>query len=45
MKLVVIIPIYNEQETLPVLFDRLTVVCEGMSSIDWRFILLTTGAG
>ncbi|MBW2048565.1 MAG: glycosyltransferase family 2 protein [Deltaproteobacteria bacterium] len=44
MKLDIVIPIYNEEETLPFLHDRLVKVCEALPDTQWRVIYVNDGS-
>jgi len=44
MKLNIVIPIYNEQENLPILFDRLKRVCDTLSGVQWQVIYVNDGS-
>lgn len=42
--LLILIPIFNEQENLPMLFDRLTKACDSLPGIHWRVIFINDGS-
>lgn len=44
MQLDIVIPIYNEEETLPELCRRLVNVCTGLEDVLWRVILVNDGS-
>ncbi len=44
MKLDIVIPIYNEEENLQVLHDRLKHVCDGLEDVSWRVIYVNDGS-
>jgi len=44
MKLDIVIPIYNEQENLPQLYQRLRAVCDGLDHWEWRVIYVNDGS-
>ena len=44
-KVSVIIPFFNEQESLPALFDRLdAVICGAASDIEWEIMMVDDGS-
>ncbi len=43
-KISVIIPAYNESESLPLLYDRLLQVMEGMNGYDWEILVVNDGS-
>lgn len=44
-KVSVIIPFFNEQESLPALFDRLdAVICGAPADIDWEIMMVDDGS-
>ena len=42
--LAIVIPIYNEEAILPILFKRLRPVCESLEEVDWRVIFVNDGS-
>ncbi len=44
MKLDIVIPIYNEAENLPFLYERLVKACEILEDISWRVIYVNDGS-
>jgi glycosyltransferase involved in cell wall biosynthesis len=44
LKLDIVIPIYNEQETLEELYRRMTQVCGSLRDVDWRVIYVNDGS-
>ncbi len=44
MKLNVVIPIYNEQENLPELAERLKTVCQSLEGVQWQVIYVDDGS-
>ena len=44
MKIDVVIPIYNEQENLPVLNKRLKEACENLNDLTWQVIYVNDGS-
>jgi len=42
--LVLVIPVYNEQENLPELFRRVTAACNAVTGITWSAILVDDGS-
>ena len=44
MKLVIVIPIYNEEENLAELQRRLSEVCSGIESCDWQVLYVNDGS-
>lgn len=44
MKLDIVIPIYNEEENLPSLHDRLIKVCENLGDMAWQVIYVNDGS-
>ncbi len=44
MKLNIIIPIYNEEETLPVLYQRIKAVCDELDDIHWQVVYVNDGS-
>lgn len=44
MKLNIVIPIYNEEENLPILHDRIKAVCEGLEDMEWQVIYVNDGS-
>ena len=44
MKIDIVIPIYNEQQNLPALFERLQAVCEELHDFEWRIIYVNDGS-
>lgn len=43
-KISIVIPTYNEQEALPILYDRLKTLMEGMSDYDFEILLINDGS-
>jgi len=44
LKLDIVIPIYNEEENLPSLHDRLIKVCENLGDMAWQVIYVNDGS-
>ncbi|MCF8131433.1 MAG: glycosyltransferase family 2 protein [Deltaproteobacteria bacterium] len=44
MNLDIVVPIYNEEETLPILYARLVKVCEALTDTHWRVIYVNDGS-
>ena len=44
MKLDIVIPIYNEQENLPVLHGRLKEACDNLQNLTWQVIYVNDGS-
>lgn len=44
MKLNIVIPIYNEEENLPILYDRLKRVCSTIVDAEWQVIYVNDGS-
>lgn len=44
LKLDIVIPIYNEEENLPVLNRRLTEVCDNLTDLIWQVIYVNDGS-
>ena len=44
MKIDIVIPIYNEQQNLPVLSGRLEAVCKKLHEYEWRIIYVNDGS-
>ena len=44
MKIDIVIPIYNEQQNLPVLSSRLEAVCKKLHEYEWRIIYVNDGS-
>ena len=44
LALSVVVPCYNEAETLPELRRRLTAVCEDVAGDDWEIVLVDDGS-
>ena len=44
MKLLLIIPAYNEQESLPLLYDKLTEVVGSLPQYEWEFMFVNDGS-
>ncbi len=43
-KVSILIPFYNEQEVLPMLFDRLSLLIKDNASYDWEVVLVNDGS-
>lgn len=43
-RLAIVIPIYNEQDILPQLFQRLRAVCNSLEDIEWQMIFVNDGS-
>lgn len=44
MKISILIPVYNEEESLPYLFDRLKSVTAEISGYEWEFLFVNDGS-
>jgi len=44
LRLAIVIPIYNEQESLPVLYKRLKGVCDTLPGVQWQVIYVNDGS-
>src|SRR5215470_14811999 len=40
----IVIPVYNEQDVLPVLFERMTAALARLPEANWRIILVNDGS-
>ena len=43
-RVTILIPCYNEQESLPALFERLNAVMDSMSRYEWEVIAVNDGS-
>ena len=43
-KISILIPMYNEQEVLPALYDRLTKLMDSMPGYDWEIMMVNDGS-
>lgn len=44
MNLDIVIPIYNEEETLPELLERIRTVCDSLAGVAWRIVFVNDGS-
>lgn len=43
-KFSIIVPCYNEEQTLPIFYDEITKVAKGMKSVDFEFLFVNDGS-
>lgn len=43
-KVTLMIPCYNEEQSLPVLYSRIAALADGRSEYDWEFLLINDGS-
>ena len=44
MNLTIVIPIYNEEQTLTELRQRITAACDGLDAVDWHVLYVNDGS-